>query len=65
MTINRKENILTFQNTKIVLELIMLEQNKLQVDVNKLMTTATNLPATSCSLPATSFGHDRIGKRNI
>ena len=50
---------------KTVLELIMLEQNKLQVDLNKLMTTATSLPATSCSLPATSFGHDRIGKRNI
>ena len=58
--VNRKENILTFQNTKIVLELIMLEQNKLQVDLNTLITTATSLPATSCSLSATSFGHDRI-----
>ena len=62
---NIKENILTFQNTKIVLELVMLEHNKLQLDLDKLITTATSLPATSYSLPATSFGHDGIGKGNI
>ena len=49
MIINLKENILVFQNTKIVLELVMLEQNTLQVDLDKLIDygTATSLPATS------------------